>query len=145
VPVKQQFTVENRVLNLTNLDKVLYPAVGFTKADVIDYYTRVSKWLLPHLKDRPVTLKRFPDGVGGQPFYEKNAPRFTPEWVQTVLVPRRAGDVAVAASVSSASPISRSIRSRVAPRSSRLSDCRCSRVTSAGNCTSHVGACDARI
>jgi bifunctional non-homologous end joining protein LigD len=91
MPVKQQFTVENRVLSLTNLDKVLYPAVGFTKANVIDFYTRVSNWLLPHLKDRPVTLKRFPDGVGGQAFYEKNAPRFTPDWVQTVSVPRREG------------------------------------------------------
>src|SRR6266550_326893 len=91
MPVKQQVTVENRVLSLTNLDKVLYPAAGFTKADVIDYYTRVSKWLLPHLKDRPVTLKRFPDGVEGQAFYEKNAPRFTPDWVQTVSVPRREG------------------------------------------------------
>jgi bifunctional non-homologous end joining protein LigD len=91
MPVKQQFTVENRVLSVTNLDKVLYPAAGFTKRDVIDYYTRVSKWLLPHLKDRPVTLKRFPDGVGGQAFYEKNAPRFTPDWVQTVSAPRREG------------------------------------------------------
>ncbi len=92
MPVKQHVTVENRVLSLTNLDKVLYPAAGFTKADVIDYYTRVSKWLLPHLRDRPVTLKRFPDGVEGQAFYEKNAPRFTPDWVQTVSVPRREGD-----------------------------------------------------
>src|SRR4029077_11419845 len=91
MPAKQQFTVENRVLSLSNLDKVLYPSAGFTKADVIDYYARISKWLLPHLKDRPVTLKRFPDGVGGQAFYEKNAPRFTPDWVQTVSVPRREG------------------------------------------------------
>src|SRR4029077_3971368 len=91
MPAKQQFTVENRVLSLSNLDKVLYPAAGFTKADVVDYYTRVSNWLLPHLKDRPVTLKRFPDGAGGQAFYEKNAPRFTPDWVQTAPVPRREG------------------------------------------------------
>lgn len=91
MPVKQQVTVDNRVLSLTNLDKVLYPAAGFTKRDVIDYYTRVSKWLLPHLKDHPVTLKRFPDGVTGEAFYEKDAPRFTLEWVQTALVPRRAG------------------------------------------------------
>ena len=68
MPAKQQVTVENRILSLSNLDKVLYPAAGFTKADVVDYYTRVSKWLLPHLKDRPVTLKRYPDGVGGQAF-----------------------------------------------------------------------------
>jgi len=53
MPAKQQVAVGDRVLSLTNLDKVLYPAAGFTKKDVIDYYTRVSKWLLPHLKDRP--------------------------------------------------------------------------------------------
>src|SRR6185503_17557711 len=91
MPAKQQVAVGDRVLSLTNLDKVLYPATGFTKKDVIGYYTHVSKWLLPHLKDRPVTLKRFPDGVGGQAFYEKNAPRFKPDWVQTAPVPRRAG------------------------------------------------------
>ena len=51
----------------------------------------MSKWLLPHLKNRPVTLKRYPDGVDGEPFYEKNAPKFTPDWVETALVPRRAG------------------------------------------------------
>ena len=91
MPAKVDVAVENRVVSLTNLDKVLYPAVGFTKRDVIDYYTRVAKWLLPHFRNRPVTLKRYPDGVEGQPFYEKNAPRFTPEWVETTPVPRRGG------------------------------------------------------
>jgi bifunctional non-homologous end joining protein LigD len=89
--VKQEVKVGNRTLTLTNLDKVLYPAAHFTKAQVIDYYTRVADWILPHLKDRPVTMKRFPDGIGGQAFYEKDAPRFTPDWVATVPVPRRAG------------------------------------------------------
>lgn len=58
---------------------------------MIDYYIRASLFLLPHLKNRPVTLKRYPDGVRGQFFYEKDAPRFTPEWVKTFPVPRRTG------------------------------------------------------
>ncbi len=88
---KQELEVEGRKVPVSNLDKVMYPADGVTKADVIDYYVRVSPYLLPHFKDRPVTLVRYPDGVGGEHFYEKNAPAFTPEWVQTVSVPRHAG------------------------------------------------------
>ncbi len=75
--------VEGRPLTLSNLDKVLYPQAGFTKAQVIDYYTRISPALLPHLRDRPLTLKRYPNGVEGQYFYEKNCPSHRPEWVQT--------------------------------------------------------------
>lgn len=82
-------TVGGRRIELSNLDKVLYPGTRFTKAKVIDYYINVSKFLLPHLKNRPVTLKRFPDGVFGEAFYEKDAPAFTPSWVKTVPVPRR--------------------------------------------------------
>ncbi len=88
---KQQLLVDGRTLSLTNLDKVLYPAAPFTKGQVIEYYARVAEWILPHLKDRPVTLKRFPDGVGGKAFYEKDAPRFTPDWVAIAPVPLRAG------------------------------------------------------
>ena len=73
---------------LSNLDKVLYPAGKFTKARVLDYYRRVAPVLLPHFRARPVTLLRFPDGVFGEPFYEKNAPGFTPGWVKTFPVPR---------------------------------------------------------
>lgn len=87
---KQQLEVDGRTLDLSNLDKVLYPA-GFNKAQVIDFYIRVSRFLLPHLKDRPVTMKRYPNGVTGGHFYEKNAPGFTPDWVTTFPVPRRAG------------------------------------------------------
>ena len=75
--------VEGRPLTLSNLDKVLYPQAGFTKAQVIDYYTRISPALLPHLRDRPLTLKRYPNGVEGQYFYEKNCPSHRPEWVHT--------------------------------------------------------------
>ena len=79
--------VAGRQLALTNLEKVLYPAVGFTKAQVIDYYTRVAPVLLPHLAGRALTRKRYPDGVDGQVFFEKNAPRGTPAWVRTVRLP----------------------------------------------------------
>src|SRR5579862_5794882 len=83
--------VGGREVPVTNLDKVFYPAAKFTKAQVIDYYIQVSRFMLPHLEQHPVTLKRFPDGVGGQFFYEKDAPSFTPGWVKTFLVPRREG------------------------------------------------------
>jgi bifunctional non-homologous end joining protein LigD len=74
--------VEGRTLSLSNLKKVMYPAVGFTKGQVIDYYTRVAPALLPHLRDRPLTLKRYPNGVDGGHFYEKNCPSHAPEWVR---------------------------------------------------------------
>ena len=86
---QEQLTVGRRRLTVSNLDKILYPGGKFSKARVIDYYVNVSKVLLPHLKDYPVTLKRYPDGVFGEFFYEKDAPAFTPEWVKTVPVPRR--------------------------------------------------------
>ena len=76
--------IEGRQLSLSNLDKVLYPAAGFTKAEVIDYYTRVGPVMVPHLDGRPITLKRYPNGVEGQSFYEKNCPSHRPEWVRTV-------------------------------------------------------------
>jgi bifunctional non-homologous end joining protein LigD len=79
--------VEGRSVALTNLEKVLYPEVGFAKAQVLDYYTRIAPVLLPHLRDRALTRKRYPDGVEGQVFFEKNAPRGTPEWVRTERLP----------------------------------------------------------
>jgi bifunctional non-homologous end joining protein LigD len=87
-PAKGNVTlaVDGRDLQLTNLDKVLYPDVGFTKADVIDYLARISPVLLPHLHCRPLTLKRYPNGVNGQHFYEKNCPAHRPPWVQTAQV-----------------------------------------------------------
>jgi bifunctional non-homologous end joining protein LigD len=71
---------------VSNLDKVFYPRTGFTKGQVIDYYIRVSSVLLPHLKDRPLTLKRYPDGVEGGFFYEKRCPSHRPEWVETAPI-----------------------------------------------------------
>ena len=78
--------IQGRKLELSNLDKVLYPETGFTKGQVIDYYVRIAPVLLPHLKDRPLTMKRYPNGVSGQFFYEKNCPKHRPDWVQTAKV-----------------------------------------------------------
>ena len=76
--------VDGRELSLSNLDKVMYPDVGFTKAEVIDYYRRIAPVMVPHLDGRPITLVRFPDGVDGQHFFEKNCPSHRPPWFRTV-------------------------------------------------------------
>jgi bifunctional non-homologous end joining protein LigD len=81
--------VGGKTLRLSNLDKVLYPEAGFTKGQVIDYYTRIAPVLLPHLKNRPLTLKRYPNGVDDKFFYEKQSPSHRPDWVKTVPVPAR--------------------------------------------------------
>lgn len=78
-------------VNVTNLDKVLYPKTGFTKGQIIDYYVRISPVLLPHLADRPITLKRYPDGVEGFFFYEKKCPVHQPKWVKTTRVAKSEG------------------------------------------------------
>lgn len=78
--------IEGKHLSLTNLDKVLYPATGFTKGQVIDYYARIAPVLLPHLKEHPLTLKRYPGGVDQEYFFEKNATKHRPDWVKTVPV-----------------------------------------------------------
>ena len=88
---KTRVEVDGTKLTLSNLDKVLYPEHGFTKGEVIDYYARVAPALLPHLQGRPATRKRYPDGVGGQSFFEKNAPSHTPGWVRTVELPTPGG------------------------------------------------------
>src|ERR1051325_280340 len=75
--------VKGRIVPVSRLDKVFYPETGFTKGQVIDYYIRISPALLPHLKDRPLTLKRYPDGVAGGFFYEKRCPAYRPGWIQT--------------------------------------------------------------
>jgi len=78
--------VEGRKLSLTNLEKVLYPAAGFTKGQVVDYYVRIAPVLVPHLAGRPLTMKRFPEGVNTEYFFEKNAPKHRPDWVKTAPV-----------------------------------------------------------
>jgi bifunctional non-homologous end joining protein LigD len=84
--VKVPVVVEGRQLTLSNLDKVLYPEVAFTKGQVIDYYTRIAPVLLPHLAGRPLTFKRYPNGVDGHFFFEKNAPSHRPSWVRTAVI-----------------------------------------------------------
>jgi bifunctional non-homologous end joining protein LigD len=83
---KVQVEVDGRTLALSNLDKVLYPAAGFTKAQVIDYYMHVAPVLLPHIASRPVTIKRYPEGVDASFFYQKNAPAHRPDWVPTARI-----------------------------------------------------------
>jgi bifunctional non-homologous end joining protein LigD len=78
--------VEGRMLSLSNLDKVFYPRTGFTKGHVIDYYMRIAPVLLPHLRGRHLTLKRYPNGVEGDFFYEKQCPSHRPDWVRTAGV-----------------------------------------------------------
>ncbi|MDQ6822893.1 MAG: non-homologous end-joining DNA ligase [Candidatus Eremiobacteraeota bacterium] len=84
--LKSQVRVGKRDLQISNVDKVLWPRDGYTKGELIAYYRCISQWLLPHLHDRPLTLQRYPDGIDGGSFFEKEAPRGTPEWVQTVRV-----------------------------------------------------------
>jgi bifunctional non-homologous end joining protein LigD len=78
--------IQGRHLKLSNLEKVLYPATGFTKQKVIDYYARIAPAIIPHLAGRALTRKRYPDGVEGEPFFEKNAPMHKPEWVKTAPI-----------------------------------------------------------
>src|SRR5215211_1470250 len=88
---QQQVEVDGRELTISNVEKVYFPESGFTKGDVIAYYSDVADIILPHLRDRPLTLKRYPEGIGGEHFYEKNAPKYKPDWVETFAVPRTEG------------------------------------------------------
>jgi bifunctional non-homologous end joining protein LigD len=86
MPTPTIVEVEGRKLKLSNLDKVLYPAVGFTKGQVIDYIVHIAPALLPHLAGRPLTMKRYPEGVDHPYFFEKNAPMHRPDWVETAPI-----------------------------------------------------------
>jgi bifunctional non-homologous end joining protein LigD len=86
VPDASVVEIQGRNLKLSNLDKVLYPAAGFTKRDVIDYYVRIAPAILPHISGRALTRKRYPDGVDKEPFFEKNAPMHKPDWVKTAPI-----------------------------------------------------------
>jgi bifunctional non-homologous end joining protein LigD len=80
-------------VEITHPDKVLFPDDGITKADLASYYERVSEWMLPHVRARPVSMQRFPDGIAGQGFFHKNIPDHFPEWVRRVEVPKEDGTV----------------------------------------------------
>ncbi len=83
---KAELLVDGRKLAVSNLDKILYPKAGFTKGELINYYIQIAPVLLPHLKDRPLTMKRYPNGVEAEFFYEKNCPTHRPNWVKTARV-----------------------------------------------------------
>jgi bifunctional non-homologous end joining protein LigD len=91
-PKRQEVEIDGHTLSLSNLDKVLYPEAGFTKGHVIDYYTRVAPAVLGHLRGRPLTLKRYPNGVDASFFYEKQCPSHRPDWVRTAAVYSRSND-----------------------------------------------------
>jgi bifunctional non-homologous end joining protein LigD len=84
--------VAGRRLSLSNLEKDLYPSYGFTKAHVLEYYRRISTFILPHLKDRALTLKRYPEGVEKEFFFEKRCPSHRPSWVTTAQIPQDNGE-----------------------------------------------------
>ncbi|MDO8736336.1 MAG: DNA ligase D, partial [Thermoleophilia bacterium] len=79
--------IEGRRLNLSHLGKVFWAEEGYTKSDLVNYYRRISSFILPHLSGRPLTLKRYPDGFGSEPFFQKEVPQGTPEWVRTEQLP----------------------------------------------------------
>jgi bifunctional non-homologous end joining protein LigD len=85
-PAKAELEVQGVRLKLTNLDRVLFPETGFTKRDLIDYYAAVAPAILPHLKDRPLSMRRFPEGVDGESFWEKQCPSYRPDWVRTASI-----------------------------------------------------------
>jgi len=91
-PDRSETRIDGRTLTLTHLDKPMYPAVGFTKRDVLDYYARIAPVMLPHLARRPVTLRRFPEGTSAAPFFEKRVPPHAPEWITTTTVPLSADE-----------------------------------------------------
>lgn len=86
-PSSARTLIGGRELHVTNLEKVLFPRCGFTKGQLIDYYVRIAPVMLPHLSDRPLTMKRFPDGVEGKAFFEKHVPAHAPDWVRSLDVP----------------------------------------------------------
>ncbi len=86
MPNSPTVEIEGKHLKLSNLEKILYPAAGFTKGQVIDYYVRVAPVLLPHLKGKPLTMKRYPGGVNEEFFFEKNAPKHRPDWIKTAPI-----------------------------------------------------------
>ena len=75
-----------KTINFSNLKKVYWPAERYTKGDLIEYYRAVSRWMLPYLRNRPLVMTRFPDGIDGKSFYQKDAPEFAPEWARTVKI-----------------------------------------------------------
>lgn len=93
--MKQLVTIAGRELQVTNLDKVFWPAEGYTKGDLINYYVRVAPYLLAHLEDRPLVFTRYPDGIDGEWFYQKDLPDYAPEWIESFSYYSRDSDRAL--------------------------------------------------
>src|SRR5215831_9366098 len=89
-PVKKIAAVRagRRSVELTNAEKVLFPADGITKADLAEYYRSVAKWIVPHLRERPIAMERYPEGIDGMRFFQKNASKHFPEWITRARVPK---------------------------------------------------------
>jgi bifunctional non-homologous end joining protein LigD len=92
---RREVTIEDRSIVVSNPDKVLYPDDGLTKSDLVDHYRRVADVMLPHLRGRPLTLRRFPDGIEADGFFQKEASDFFPDWIEVAKVPRRDGGAPV--------------------------------------------------
>jgi bifunctional non-homologous end joining protein LigD len=82
-----------RSVELTNAEKVLFPGDGITKADLVEYYQSVAKWMIPHLRERPIAMERYPDGINGMRFFQKNASKHFPDWITRARVPKVGGTV----------------------------------------------------
>jgi len=91
MPNSATLDIGGKQVQVSNLNKVFYPKTGFTKGEVIDYYIKISPVLLPHLHNRPISLKRYPDGVEGFFFYEKQCPEHRPQWIKTIKVDKSDG------------------------------------------------------
>jgi bifunctional non-homologous end joining protein LigD len=91
-PVEREVRRGSRTLKVPNLDKVFWPEEGFTKGDLLEYYERIAKVLVPHLRDRPFTMKRYPDGIEGGHFFQKDAPSHMPDWIETRPFPATSRD-----------------------------------------------------
>ncbi|HSR51931.1 MAG TPA: non-homologous end-joining DNA ligase [Acidobacteriota bacterium] len=89
----QKVIIDGRDISLSNRDKVFFPEAGITKGEVVEYYRRVAEVMLPHMKDRPLTMQRFPDGIASGGWYHKDAPDYFPDWIETVEVPKEGGTV----------------------------------------------------
>src|SRR5512141_1570401 len=91
MPEKKENTLGGHTVELSNLDKVLFPGDGITKGDIIDYYERIAPKMLPHLHHRALTLNRYPDGIEGESWFQKNTPDYFPDWIKTVTIAKEDG------------------------------------------------------
>ncbi|UJH90430.1 hypothetical protein LZ575_16580 [Antarcticibacterium sp. 1MA-6-2] len=87
----KEIKIGSHTVEITNTQKIFFPEEGYTKGDLIDYYEKIAETMLPYLKDRPVTMIRFPNGIDGKRFYQKEAPEYFPSWINTKVIDNRDG------------------------------------------------------